>query len=90
MLALRAMKPTHSSHHPYGPLLEKVGGIFAIAAAIAFGTARLLEATAKADEDELDATDYLLCTPANRRRLLAAVARDKQRQLIARQPLEAA
>lgn len=84
------MKPANSSLHQYGPLLEKVGGIFAIAAAIAFGTARLLGAAAKADEDESDATDYLLRTPANRRRLLAAVERDKQRQLIARQPLEAA
>ena len=84
------MKPANSPLHQYGPLLEKVGGIFAIAAAIAFGTARLLEASAKADEDESDATDYLLRTPANRRRLLAAVERDKQRQLIARQPLEAA
>ena len=84
------MKPANSPLHQYGPLLEKVGGIFAIAAASAFGTARLLEASAKADEDESDATDYLLRTPANRRRLLAAVERDKQRQLIARQPLEAA
>lgn len=84
------MVPDNSSLRQYGPLLEKVGGIFAIAAAIAFGTARLLEASSKADEDELDATDYLLRTPANRRRLLAAVARDQQRQLIARQPLEAA
>ena len=84
------MKPANSSLHQYGPVLEKVGGIFAIAAAIAFGTARLLGAAAKADEDESDATDYLLRTPANRRRLLAAVERDKQRQLIARQPLEAA
>ena len=84
------MKSANSPLHRYGPLLEKVGGIFAIAAAIAFGTARLLEASAKADEDESDATDYLLRTPANRRRLLAAVERDKQRQLIARQPLEAA
>ena len=84
------MKPANSSLHHYGPLLEKAGGILAIAAAIAFGTARLLEASSRADEDELDATDYLLRTPANRGRLLAAVERDKQRQLIARQPLEAA
>ena len=84
------MESANSPLHRYGPLLEKAGGIFAIAAAIAFGTARLLEASAKADEDESDATDYLLRTPANRRRLLAAVERDKQRQLIARQPLDAA
>ncbi|MBF9222793.1 hypothetical protein [Hymenobacter ruricola] len=73
--------------HPYGPLLEKVGSVFAIAAAIAFGTARLLDA-GKDEEEEMDATDHLLRTPANRRRLLAAVERDKNRQLIARQPLE--
>lgn len=84
------MKPGSSSLHQYGPLLEKAGSIFAIAAAIAFGTARLLEATSKADEGEMDATDYLLRTPANRRRLLAAIERDKKRQFIARQPLEAA
>ncbi len=84
------MKPDSSSLHRYGLLLEKVGGIFAIAAAIAFGTAHLLEASSKADEDELDATDHLLRTPANRRRLLAAVERDKKRQFIARQPLDAA
>ena len=84
------MKPTTYSLHHYGPLLERVGGIFAVAAALAFGTARLLAAASKADDGEPDATDYLLRTHANRRRLLTAVARDKRRQLIARQPLEAA
>lgn len=78
------MKTSPSPTSSYAPLLEKVGGVLAITAAIAFGTARLLEAARKDEaEDEMDTTDYLLRTEASRRRLLAAVERDQNRQLIA-------
>lgn len=70
----------------HSPLLGKVGAVAAVAAAVALGVLRLVDASAK-DEDEMDTTDYLLRNEANRSRLLAAVERDKNRQFIAHELL---
>ena len=66
-------------------LLGKLGAATAVAAAVALGVLHLVDSSDK--EEELDTTAYLLRNEANRRRLLAAVERDKNRQLVARELL---